>query len=152
MSVIWKYLNKRSGAIDAIGITTAWNLSSKIPAKTSSRHMLAMTSLHPSGFDGLPHSSNPHAAEDHIISGLADIDILKERYRQAVEYMAWFQPAWDKLSSDEQYVLETFYADEDAQTSAVYAIADHFHIERSSAYKRKNRALDKFAILLFGKT
>jgi hypothetical protein len=35
---------------------------------------------------------------------------------------------------------------------AVYAIADHFHIERSSAYKRKNRALDKFAILLFGKT
>lgn len=45
-----------------------------------------------------------------------------------------------------------FYADEDAQTSAVYAIADHFHIERSSAYKRKNRALAKFAILLFGKT
>lgn len=112
----------------------------------------AMTSLHPSGFDGMPHSSNPHAVEDHIISGLADIDILKERYRQAVEYMAWFQPAWEKLSSDEQYVLQTFYADEDAQTSAVYAIADHFHIERSSAYKRKNRALAKFAILLFGKT
>ncbi|UYJ17342.1 MAG: hypothetical protein OGM58_02545 [Veillonellaceae bacterium] len=49
-------------------------------------------------------------------------------------------------------MLQTFYADEDAQTSAVYAIADHFHIERSSAYKRKNRALAKFAILLFGKT
>ena len=75
-----------------------------------------------------------------------------ERYRQAAEYMTWFRPAWKKLSSDEQYVLQTFYADEDAQTSAVYAIADHFHIERSSAYKRKNRALAKFAILLFGKT
>ena len=90
--------------------------------------------------------------DEAIANHTASVCINTCYVKQAVEYMAWFQPAWEKLSSDEQYVLQTFYADEDAQTSAVYAIADHFHIERSSAYKRKNRALAKFAILLFGKT
>lgn len=108
MSVIWKYLNKRSGAIDAIRDYDSMKFIIENTSEDIKQAYAAMTSLHPSGFDGMPHSSNPHATEDHIISGLADIDILKERYRQAVEYMAWFQPAWEKLSSDEQYVLQTF--------------------------------------------
>ena len=34
---------------------------------------------------------------------------MKERYRQAVEYMEWFKPAWEQLSDDDRYCLETFY-------------------------------------------
>lgn len=90
MSVIWKYLNKRSGAIDAIRDYGSMQFIIENTSEDIKQAYAAMTSLHPSGFDGMPHSSNPHATEDHIISGLADIDILKERYRQAVEYMAWF--------------------------------------------------------------
>ena len=44
-------------------------------------------------YDGMPHAHNPNAAEDRIIDGIEEIDILKERYRQAVEYMEWFKPA-----------------------------------------------------------
>lgn len=61
-------------------------------------------------------------------------------------------PAWEELSEDERFVLEEFYWEkEDSQTDAVYAICEHFSIERSSAYNKKNRALDKLTLLLYGK-
>jgi len=74
MSIIWKYLNKRSGAIDAIRDHDSMQFIIENTSEDIKQAYAAMTSLHPSGFDGMPHSSNPHAVEDHIISGLADID------------------------------------------------------------------------------
>ena len=62
--------------------------------------------------DGMPRSHNPQASEDRIIKGIDEIDVLKERYRQAVEYMAWFVPAWEELTEDERYVLEAFYGED----------------------------------------
>ena len=102
--------------------------------------------------DGMPHAHNPHAGEERIINGIEEIDILKERYRQAVEYMDWFKPAWEQLSEEERYCLEAFYGDGNAYgSSAAASIAEYFSIEQSSAYKRKNRALDHLTVLLFGK-
>lgn len=78
-------------------------------------------------FDGMPRTRNPHAVEDRMIKGIEEIDVLKERYRQAVEYMAWFRPAWEELTADEQYVLETFYGGgNEYGSSAIYKITDHF--------------------------
>ena len=87
-----------------------------------------------------------------LLCGPLESYVLKERYRQAVEYMDWFKPAWMALSEDERYVLQTFYWNEDErQTDAVYDICDHFNIERSSAYNKKNRAVQHLALLLYGK-
>ena len=103
-------------------------------------------------FDGMPHSHNPQAAEDRIIKGVEEIDVLKERYRQALEYMDWFVPAWQELSEEERYVLETFYGEDSYYGGgAAYEIAEHVHIEQSSAYNKKNRALHHLTVLLFGK-
>ena len=63
-----------------------------------------------------------------------------------------FLPAWNELTEDERYVLETFYGEDNQYgASAIYDICDHFGIERSSAYNRKNRALSHLVTLLFGK-
>ena len=92
------------------------------------------------------------AGENRILKGIEEIDVLKERYRQAVEFMEWFQPAWNTLSDEEQVVLELFYISGDGnQTDAVLAICERFYIERSSAYKKKDRALTHLAVLLYGK-
>ena len=102
--------------------------------------------------DGMPRSHNPQASEDRIVKGIEEIDVLKERYRQALEYMAWFLPAWEELTEDERYVLQTFYGEDNQYgASAIYDICDHFGVERSSAYNRKNRALSHLLTLLFGK-
>jgi hypothetical protein len=78
--------------------------------------------------------------------------VLKERYRRALEYMEWFQPAWDALTEDEQFVLSEFYCGGDAaadrrgrelSASGSYRALD--------AYNKKNRALARLALLLYGK-
>ena len=95
---------------------------------------------------------NPHAAENKIVSALDNIDLLHERFLRAQEYMHWFRPVWEALSSDEQFVLRCFYMnDEMQQSDSIYEICDYFHIERTSAYKKKDRALAHIALLLYGK-
>jgi len=67
--------------------------------------------------------------------------------------MDWFKPAWEQLTDDERYCLETFYGDGNTYgSSAAYYIAEYLHVEQPTAYKRKNRALDRLTVLLFGKS
>ena len=150
MSIIWKYLDKRSGTVQAIKDYQSMKF---ILAHTDQEIKDArerMETVSSPAYDGMPKAKNPKANEERILKGISDIDILKERYRQAQEYMEWFEPAWEELSEDERYVLETFY-DEGDQTGSIYDICDHFNIERSSAYNRKNRAVAHLSVLLFGK-
>lgn len=152
MSIIWKYLDKRSAAVDALKDYSSMKFIIDHTEDEVKNAYDKMSGISSPQFDGMPHSHNPHAAEDRMIKGIEEIDVLKERYRQAVEYMAWFLPAWEELSGDERYVLETFYGDgNEYGSSVIYQIADYFRIEQSSAYNKKNRALHHLTILLFGK-
>ncbi|MEH2953441.1 hypothetical protein VV089_10705 [Candidatus Merdisoma sp. JLR.KK011] len=152
MSIIWKYLDKRSAAVDALKDYSNMKFIIEHTDDEIKAAYEKMGGVSSPQSDGMPRTHNPHAVEDRMIKGIEEIDVLKERYRQAVEYMAWFLPAWEELSGDERYVLETFYSDEERQTDSVYDICDRFHIERTSAYKKKNRALQKLVTLLYGKS
>ena len=100
----------------------------------------------------MPSANNPQAGEDRMIKGIEEIDVLRERLRQAKEYMGWFQPAWDALSDDDQFVLDAFFSDgNEYGAGAADVVAEHFCIERASAYRKKNRALDNLTTLLYGR-
>ena len=142
MSIVWKYLDKRSAAVDALKDYGSMKFIIDHTDDEIKAAYQKMGGVSSPQYDGMPHSHNPQAGEDRIIKGIEEIDVLKERYRQAMEYMEWFVPAWNELTEDERYVLEVFYSDADSQTNAVYDICDHFGIERSSAYNRKNRAFN----------
>lgn len=151
MSIIWKYLDKRSATIAAIKDYSSMEFIIGHTDEKIKQERDKMSGLGSPKFDGMPHGHNPSAGEDRILAGIEEIDILKERYRQAVEYMEWFKPAWTQLLDEEQYVLATFYSEDFAATGAVYEICEKFNIERSSAYNKKNRALEHLQVLLFGK-
>lgn len=68
-------------------------------------------------YDDHVRSGNVHSGEDKMANTIEEIDILKERYRQAMEYMSWFEPAWKQLSEDEQYILEGVYLDKLSYTA-----------------------------------
>ncbi|MEA4972355.1 MAG: hypothetical protein VB119_04170 [Candidatus Metalachnospira sp.] len=151
MSIIWRYLDKRSAAVDALKDLSSMKFiidHTDDEMKNTYEKMYGVSSPQ---FDGMPRVNNPKAGEERILRGIEEIDVLKERYRQAAEYMEWFGTAWNELTEDEQYVLTTFYDEAASQTGAVYAICDYYHIERSSAYNKKNRALQHLTTLLFGK-
>ncbi len=152
MSIMWKYLNKRAAAAAALKDYESMQFIINNTDKAIREEREKMTGLASPGWDGMPHAHNPQAGEDRILKGIEEIDILKERYRQAVEYMDWFQPAWDQLTDEERYVLVTFYGDANSYGSgAAYYIAEYLSIELATAYKRKNQALDHLTLLLFGR-
>ena len=101
--------------------------------------------------DGSRRAFNPSAAEDKILRHLERIDNRTRKYLQAKDYMDWFNPAWQALNDDERWMLEVFYLSEDERRNAVDDICERFAIERSSAYNKKNRALERFAALLYGR-
>lgn len=152
MSIVWKYLDKRSAAVDALKDYGSMKFIIDHTDDEIKAAYQKMGGVSSPQYDGMPHSHNPQAGEDRIMKGIEEIDVLRERYRQAAEYMEWFVPAWNELTEDERYVLETFYSEDERQTDSIYDICDHFGIERSSAYNRKNRALGKLVTLLYGKS
>ena len=152
MSIMYKYLDKRAATIAAIKDFDSMRFIISSTDKDITAEREKMTGIGSPKMDGMPHAYNPSAAEERIAGGIDEIDVLKERYRQAVEYMNWFRPAWEQLTEDERFLLESFYGDVNSYGSgAASYIAEHFGIEQSSAYKRKNRALDRLTVLLFGK-
>ena len=48
-------------------------------------------------------------------------------------------------------VLTMFYLSENGKTDAIEEISERFCVERSSAYKKKDRALAHLALLLYGR-
>lgn len=149
MSIMWKYLDKRKATIDAIKDFDSMQFIINNTSEEIKCVQDGMLGVGSPIMTGMPKARNLQAGEDRIIKALEEIDVLKERYRGAIEYMDWFKPAWEQLSEEERYILGTFYADE--MQGAVYTICDKFNIERSSAYNKKNRALEKLTIQLYGK-
>ena len=151
MNIIWRYLDKRSATIAAVKDYDAMKFIIENTDQEIREEREKMTGLGSPNWDGMPHAHNPNAGEERIIKGIEEIDVLKERYRQAVEYMDWFKPAWEELSEDEQFVLESFYQDDLPHGySAVDAVMTRFQIEHNSAHKKKYRALEHLTVLLFG--
>lgn len=151
MSIIWKYLDKRSAAIAAIKDYDSMEFIIKNSEKEIERVNEKLTSAGPK-LSEIPSVHNPKAGEERILSVIDQINILQERYQQALEYMAWFKPAWAQLVEQDQYILKTFYSESNGYgCNAVYVIADKLSIEPPTVYKQKNRALSRLVVLLFGK-
>lgn len=152
MTIAWIYLDKKTAAIDALKDYSSMEyIIQNHPDDVADvrDRMMALPSGVPTG---LPRQKDPHAVETRLASSLDEIDVLKERYRRALECMEWFRPAWDALTDDEQFVLSEFYLNDDCkQIDSIGNICDRFHIERSSAYNKKNRALAHLALLLYGR-
>lgn len=153
MNIMWHYLDKRSAAINALkDYTSMQYILEHTDEEIRIVHDRILSVGSPALSDLPKGPQSPQSGESHMVAAIDEIDVLKERYRQAVEYMDWFKPAWLALSEDERYILQTFYRnEEERQTDAVYDICDHFGIERSSAYNKKNRAVQHLALLLYGK-
>ena len=101
MSIIWKYLDKRSATVAAIKDYSSMEFIINHTDEEITAERLKADGVGSPNWDGMPHTHNPQAGEERILNMIAEIDVLKERYRQAVEYMEWFRPAWEELSEDE---------------------------------------------------
>lgn len=153
MNIAWLYLDKRNAAINALKDYEGMNYIIQTAPSEIAATQECMTGIGGLALSDMPKGPhNPHAAEDRIVKAMDSISLLNERYRRAEEYVAWFLPAWQMLSEQERFVLSRFYMDDESkQVDSVGEICERFHIERTSAYKRKDRALSRLTLLLYGK-
>jgi hypothetical protein len=108
-------LDKKSAAVDALKDYASMKYIIQNHHCELEEAMERMTSLPSSLPDGRPRAKNLKAGEARLAASLDEIDVLKERYRRALEYMEWFQPSWDALTEDEQFVLSEFYCGGDVR-------------------------------------
>jgi hypothetical protein len=151
MAIAWIYLDKKSAAVDALKDYASMEYIIQNHRDDMDEAETKMNALSSGSVTRLPKQMNPKSGEARLAASIDEIDILKERYRRALEYMEWFQPAWDILSDDERFVLSEFYWEYESKNDTIGIICDRFGIERSSAYNKKNRALAKLALLLYGR-
>ena len=153
MNIAWLYLDKRNAAINALKDYEGMNYIIQTAPSEIAATQECMTGIGGLALSDMPKGPhNPHAAEDRIVKAMDSISLLNERYRRAEEYVAWFLPAWQMLSEQERFVLSRFYMDDESkQVDSVGEICERFHIERTSAYKKKDRALSRLTLLLYGK-
>lgn len=152
MTIAWIYLDKKTAAIDALKDYSSMEyIIQNHPDDVADvrDRMMALPSGVPTG---LPRQKDPHAVETRLASSLDEIDVLKERYRRALEYMEWFRPAWDALTDDERFILTEFFLRDDiSKMEAMLNIGDHLHLERAQVYRKKDKALEHLTLMLYGK-
>ena len=153
MTIAWIYLDKKSAVVSAIKDYADMEfIINNTPDDIADVRAAMTTAKLPTVSDMPKGSPDPHASEARLAAAIDEIDVIKERYRRALEYMEWFRPAWDALTDDERFVLTEFYREDSGRRGdAINIICGYYHIEQTSAYKKKNRALAKLTTLLYGK-
>ncbi|KDS92367.1 hypothetical protein DHOM_11380 [Dermabacter hominis 1368] len=148
---IWDYFDYRKAAIGVLQDYATQAVILQQSGSYTEELKASLTSIGSPRIDGIPRANDPHAGESRVCSILDNLDALKARDRRAQAYMAWFNPAWESLSDEDRLVLETFFLDDLSAEDAAVKIAEHFYVERKSAFAKKQRALTRFARLLYGR-
>ena len=152
MTIAWIYLDKKLAAVDALKDYASMEYIINHHSGRLAEVKENMIALPSAVITGLPKQPNPHSGEDRLASSLDEIDVLKERYRRALQFMEWFAPAWNTLSEEEQLILTEFFLREGiSKAEALLNLGDILNIERAQVYRRKDKAVDHLALLLYGK-
>lgn len=152
MGVRWNYLDKRDGTENVLRDFKDQDFILKTFDQNIKSLEVEMENLRMIVYDDPTGLHSKQTSESQLIQVMEEIEVVKRQRNEVEEYMAWFIPAWEQLSEDDQFVLLTFYIDGQAYGSnAAQIVMEHFHIEQSSAYNKKNRALTRLTKLLYGK-
>lgn len=91
-------------------------------------------------------------ADDGSVARIHDhkLDILRERYSQAIEYMAWFEPAWSSLTDTKQHIISEFYMGDNQKAGATYRLMSEFSYSESHIERLRSNALNHLRSMLFG--
>lgn len=149
--IAWKYLNKPSATVAAL--QDYWTMREIInitPQETKELYD-RMISVGGRQLTGLPTSWNPQAGEDRLVKSLDTLDVIQERYRQAVEYMSWFEPAWATLTDTEQMILREFYMNGSLRSGANVRLQQSLNYSHAQVDRVRSKALARLSHLLFGK-
>jgi len=149
--IAWKYIDKSSATIGAIRDYASMRNIINITPQDIKELYDRMVSPRSGKMSHTPRNYNPGSAEDKLASSLDKLDAMQERYRLAIEYMGWFEPAWGSLTDTEQLVLKEFYMTDNRKSGATARLEETLNYGHSQIDRLRHKALNRLSILLFGK-
>ena len=152
MPIAWIYLDKKSAAVSAIKDYTDMEfIINDTPDDIADVRAKMTTAKTPALSDMPKGTPDPHAGEGRLAAQLDEIDILKERYRRALEYMEWFRPAWDALTDDERIILTEYYMSGNMRSGANVRLSLRLHYSTAQIDRIRSKALSRLTVMLFGR-
>ncbi|WMJ86745.1 hypothetical protein [Anaerocolumna sp. MB42-C2] len=150
MMIASKYINKNAAAVAAIqDYNNMCFIINNTPQEIKDVYEKMVLPRSPK-LSGMPTARNHQASTDKLAAQIDKLDILRERYSQAIEYMAWFEPAWASLSDTEQYILMEFYMNGNQKSGATYRLMDEFNRSERTVERLRSSSLNHLRSLLFG--
>lgn len=151
MSIAWKYIDKPAATIAAVCDYTNMQSVIEITPDAIKEMQARMVSPRSAKMTGMPRAKNPRGNENALVHAMDTLDILQERYQQAVEYMAWFEPAWNVLSDEERLILQEFYMSGNQRSGATTRLQAELSYSDRQVERLRHKSLTRLSILLFGK-
>jgi len=148
--IAWKYINKTDATVSAIRDYNSMRSIINITPDEIKEVYEKMTSPRSPNLSGMPSSHDPMAAQDKLASQIDKLDLLRERYSQAIAYMNWFEPAFSSLTDTEKTVIREFYMGDNQRSGATYRLMEMLHCSESSVERIRSKAFSRLRSLLFG--
>jgi len=149
--IAWKYIDRNAATIAALRDYDSMRAIINNTPDEIKEVYEKMTAPRSAKITGLPSAHSPQTGEDKLAAQVDKLDVLRERYSSAVEYMAWFEAAWGTLTDTERTILREFYMTGSQRSGANARLRQRLNY--SEAYIEKHRciALSRLTLNLFGK-
>lgn len=98
--------------------------------------------------DGVAVAGGGCGREEMLLSSLVRQQELERRLEQAKSWVAAVEAALDALTEEERCILDRFYIH--PYQGSVERLLDELCLERASVYRRKDKALRRFTMALYG--
>lgn len=144
-----KYINKNAATIAAIRDYENMRFIINNTPQEIKDVYAQMASPRVGKLSGMPSSRSSQSETEKIAAQIDKLDILRDRYCQAIEYMSWFEPAWSNLTDIEQQVLSEFYMTNNQKSGATYRLMNELNYSESHIERLRSNALNHLRCLLY---
>jgi len=120
-----------------------------IPLEIRQRE-LGMESIRSADPDSFPVKGSGTSREDMMLNNIVHREELKESYSQTRMWVEAVDRALNTLTQEELLILERFYIH--PEKKAADRLAGDLHVDIKTVYRRKDDALRRFTIALYGVT
>lgn len=143
-------MNWKSEAVEKLRLYEAKKRSLQNIPEEIKRLESAMKGIRSATADGTPVSGGGSGREDMMLSNIVQREELERSLDQAKKWVALVDAGLEILSEEERLILDRFYIN--PAKGNVDRLAGDLGLDVKTVYKRKDAALRRFTISLYGGT
>lgn len=143
-------MNWKSEAMEKLRLYEAKKRSLQSIPEEIRRLESAMKGIRSAAADGTPVSGGGSGREDMMLNNIVQREELERSLEQAKMWVALVDAGWEILTEEERLILERFYVH--PEKGVADRLAGDLGLDVKTVYKRKDAALRRFTISLYGGT